>query len=124
MGEVSGRLNKEGLEIDQCPVNPKQLAELLLRITDGTVSGKIAKDVFDSMWQGNGDSADAIIDAKISDKFRMTVKLKNGLTRYLQQISNRLPIIVLEKKKHSIFGRPDHENVKRQSQSCSSQCIA
>src|SRR5690606_39186357 len=64
MGEVSARLNKEGLEITQCPVTPEQLAGLLLRITDGTISGKIAKDVFDSMWQSNGESADAIIDAE------------------------------------------------------------
>ncbi|MXS85720.1 Asp-tRNA(Asn)/Glu-tRNA(Gln) amidotransferase subunit GatB [Nitrosomonas sp. HPC101] len=92
MGEVSGRLNKEGLEIDQCPVNPKQLAELLLRITDGTVSGKIAKDVFDSMWQGNGDSADAIIDAKnlrqISDDSEIEKWVDEVLAANQQQVAD------------------------------------
>jgi aspartyl-tRNA(Asn)/glutamyl-tRNA(Gln) amidotransferase subunit B len=63
MGELSGYLNRDGLEIDQSPVSSAALAGLLRRIADGTISGKIAKDVFDAMWKGAGD-ADAIIDAK------------------------------------------------------------
>ncbi|SFU28044.1 aspartyl/glutamyl-tRNA(Asn/Gln) amidotransferase subunit B [Nitrosomonas eutropha] len=92
MGEVSGRLNKEELEIDRCPVNPEQLAGLLLRITDGTVSGKIAKDVFDSMWQGNGDSADTIIDAKnlrqISDGGEIEKWIDEVLAANQQQVAD------------------------------------
>jgi aspartyl-tRNA(Asn)/glutamyl-tRNA(Gln) amidotransferase subunit B len=63
MGEVSGHLNRDGLEIDQSPVSSVALAGLLRRIGDGTISGKIAKDVFEAMWTGVGD-ADAIIDAQ------------------------------------------------------------
>jgi aspartyl-tRNA(Asn)/glutamyl-tRNA(Gln) amidotransferase subunit B len=63
MGEVSGHLNRDGLEIDQSPVSSVALAGLLRRIGDGTISGKIAKDVFEAMWTGAGD-ADAIIDAQ------------------------------------------------------------
>lgn len=92
MGEVSGRLHKEGLEIDQCPVSPEQLAGLLLRISDGTVSGKIAKDIFDSMWQGNGNSADAIIDAKnlrqISDDSEIGKWIDAVLTANQQQVAD------------------------------------
>lgn len=92
MGEVSGRLHKEGLEIDQCPVSPEQLAGLLLRISDGTVSGKIAKDIFDSMWQGNGNSADAIIDAKnlrqISDDSEIGKWIDAVLAANQQQVAD------------------------------------
>ncbi|MFO1204649.1 MAG: Asp-tRNA(Asn)/Glu-tRNA(Gln) amidotransferase subunit GatB [Burkholderiales bacterium] len=63
MGEVSGHLNRDGLEIEGSPVSSTALAGLLRRVADGTISGKIAKDVFEAMWAGEGD-ADAIIDAK------------------------------------------------------------
>jgi aspartyl-tRNA(Asn)/glutamyl-tRNA(Gln) amidotransferase subunit B len=63
MGELSGLLNKEGTDISASPVSPQQLGGLLQRIKDGTISGKIAKQVFEAMWQGEGD-ADAIIEKK------------------------------------------------------------
>jgi len=94
MGEVSGRLNKEGLEIAQCPVNPEQLTGLLLRISDGTVSGKIAKDVFDSMWCGKGGSADAIIAEKgleqISDDSEIEKLVDDVLAAHAQQMADYL----------------------------------
>jgi aspartyl-tRNA(Asn)/glutamyl-tRNA(Gln) amidotransferase subunit B len=61
--ELMGQLNKEGLEIDQSPVDSQQLGDLLLRIKDDTISGKIAKTVFDAIWQGEG-TADQIIEAR------------------------------------------------------------
>ena len=63
MGELSGFLNRDGLEIAESPVGADALAGLLGRIVDGTISGKIAKDVFEAMWSGRAD-ADAIIAAK------------------------------------------------------------
>ena len=63
LGEVSAALNKAELEIGTSPVSPIQLAGLLKRIADGTISGKIAKDVFDAMWAGEGD-ADTIIEKR------------------------------------------------------------
>ncbi len=63
MGDLSGFLNRDNLEIGQSPVGAKQLAGLLVRIVDGTISGKIAKEVFEALWAGQSD-ADAIIDAK------------------------------------------------------------
>src|SRR5688500_13738297 len=50
MGETSAYLNNEGKSSDSCPLAPAQLARLLMRITDGTISGKIAKEVFGKMW--------------------------------------------------------------------------
>ena len=65
IGEVAARLNQNDEDITTSPVSAKQLAELLLRICDETISGKTAKDIFGTMWHGeHGASADAIIKAK------------------------------------------------------------
>ncbi len=63
LGDVSAFNNKQGVEFKDCPVNAEQLAGLLKRIKDNTISGKIAKEVFEAMVAGEGD-ADAIIDKK------------------------------------------------------------
>ncbi len=63
MGELSGALNKDGLDITASRINPAQLAGLLARIADETISGKIAKEVFEQMWI-EGKDADAIIESK------------------------------------------------------------
>jgi aspartyl-tRNA(Asn)/glutamyl-tRNA(Gln) amidotransferase subunit B len=63
MGELSGFLNRDGIEIGDSPVSAAALAGMLRRIQDGTISGKIAKDVFEAMWNERRD-ADAIIEAK------------------------------------------------------------
>jgi len=63
MGELSSYLNKEDKDITDSPVTASMLAGMIARIKDNTISGKIAKDVFDAMWQGEGD-ADAIIESK------------------------------------------------------------
>ena len=60
-GDVLGALNKAGLEISQSPVSSTRLAGLLQRIADNTISGKIAKQVFDKMWNSET-SADDIIE--------------------------------------------------------------
>jgi aspartyl-tRNA(Asn)/glutamyl-tRNA(Gln) amidotransferase subunit B len=63
MGEVTRGLNDAGLSISDCPVTPTQLVELLQLIEKGTISGKIAKAVFDEMWQ-NGGTAAKIVEEK------------------------------------------------------------
>lgn len=64
MGEVSRRLNNESIEIDAAPVRPAALAELIKRITDGTVSNNGARQVFDALWSTEGSDVDALIEAK------------------------------------------------------------
>ena len=67
LGELAAALNRAELDIARSPVSAAQLAGLLKRIADGTISGKIAKDVFDAMWAGEAqgdDAADAIIAQK------------------------------------------------------------
>jgi aspartyl-tRNA(Asn)/glutamyl-tRNA(Gln) amidotransferase subunit B len=63
MGDLSGFLNRDGLEIAATPVPAAALAGMLKRIADGTISGKLAKEVFEAMWS-EGKSADAIIDSR------------------------------------------------------------
>lgn len=63
ISELSGRLNKESIAIADSPVTAELLSGMLVRIADNTLSSKMAKTVFDGMWNGDGD-ADAIIEAK------------------------------------------------------------
>ncbi len=62
-GELAGALNRENRDIAASPVSPDMLGGMIRRITDKTISGKIAKQVFEAMWNGEGD-ADAVIAAK------------------------------------------------------------
>ncbi|HEX5393604.1 MAG TPA: Asp-tRNA(Asn)/Glu-tRNA(Gln) amidotransferase subunit GatB [Rhodocyclaceae bacterium] len=64
MGEIAARLNKEGKDIAAAPVTPQQLAGVIARIADNTISNKIARDVFEALWGGEGKDADSIIEAK------------------------------------------------------------
>ncbi len=62
-GEVARKLNEESVAIDNCPVTPELLVGILRRIDDNTISGKIAKQVFEAMW-ASGRDADTLIDEK------------------------------------------------------------
>jgi aspartyl-tRNA(Asn)/glutamyl-tRNA(Gln) amidotransferase subunit B len=62
MVDLAARLNKEGREIGDAPVSAKQLGGLILRIADNTLSNNIAKKVFEALWNGEGASADQVIE--------------------------------------------------------------
>lgn len=62
-GDFAKALNRDGLDVGQSPVDAVALGGLIKRIVDNTISGKIAKQVFDAMWAGEG-SADTVIAAK------------------------------------------------------------
>jgi aspartyl-tRNA(Asn)/glutamyl-tRNA(Gln) amidotransferase subunit B len=67
MGEVSSQLNRESLDISNSPVSPAQLALVIQRVADGTISNKIAKDIFQAIWEEKATddaAADRIIEAK------------------------------------------------------------
>lgn len=64
MGELAARLNRTETAIADAPVRPAQLAGLVQRIHDGTISNNVGKKVFEALWNHEGDSADAIIAAK------------------------------------------------------------
>ena len=64
MGEVAARLNREEKSIAASPVSSAQLAGVLARVADNTISNTIARKVFEALWNGEGESADAIIEAQ------------------------------------------------------------
>ena len=67
MGDVASQVNRDGIDIAEAPVSATQFALLLKRIADGTISNKIAKDVFAIMWEekaGDDGAADRVIEAK------------------------------------------------------------
>jgi aspartyl-tRNA(Asn)/glutamyl-tRNA(Gln) amidotransferase subunit B len=63
IGELSAQLNRDGLDMAQCPVSPQQMSGMLIRIADSTISNSGAKEVFRTLWSEGG-NADEIIDAK------------------------------------------------------------
>lgn len=63
-GELSGALNRENLSITNSPVSARQLGELISRVLDDTINGKAAKEVFQALWNGQGESADEVIETK------------------------------------------------------------
>ena len=62
MGDLAARLNKAELDIAASPVSPAQLAGLVTRIADNTISNAIGKKVFEALWNGEGSTADEVID--------------------------------------------------------------
>ncbi|TDR48941.1 aspartyl/glutamyl-tRNA(Asn/Gln) amidotransferase subunit B [Tahibacter aquaticus] len=91
LGEVAAGLNEAAIDIAAAPVSPAALSQLLQRLRDGSISGKIAKDVFAAMWQGEG-SADAIIDARglkqISDSGALGAAIDAVLADYPSQLDD------------------------------------
>jgi len=60
---TNAKLNERGIGIEECPVEPRQLRALIARLMDGTLSAKLAKEVDDAMWAGEG-SADEVIERR------------------------------------------------------------
>lgn len=91
MGELLGALNKEGLSIDASPVSAKDLGGLIQRISDNTISGKIAKTVFEAMWQGQG-NADEIIEKQglkqVTDTGAIEQIIDDIIAKHPQQLAD------------------------------------
>jgi aspartyl-tRNA(Asn)/glutamyl-tRNA(Gln) amidotransferase subunit B len=90
MGELSGALNKDNLDVAQSRIAATELAGLLTRIDDGTISGKIAKDVFEAMWL-EGKRADEIIEARglkqITDTSAIERAIDDVMAKNAQQLA-------------------------------------
>ena len=89
MGELAGALNRDGREIGDSPVGADALGHMLQRIEDGTLSGKLAKQVFEAMWNGEG-TADEIIEQKglqqISDSSAIEAIIREVLDSNPKQV--------------------------------------
>jgi aspartyl-tRNA(Asn)/glutamyl-tRNA(Gln) amidotransferase subunit B len=84
MGDLSGALNKAGIEVAQSPVGAPALAALLGRILDGTISGKIAKQVFEAMFEGGGD-ADMVIERRGLRQITDTAAIDRAIEQIIAQ---------------------------------------
>jgi len=101
MGDLSGFLNRDNREIGQSPVGAKQLAGLLARIVDNTISGKIAKEVFEAMWEDRSD-ADAIIEAKGLRQITDTSAIERVITEVMT--ANPAQLADYRSGKDKLFG--------------------
>ena len=88
--ELLGALNAHGQSIDESPVSPQQLGALIARIKAGTISGKIAKQVFEALWQGEGD-VDKIIATRglqqVSDSAALEAMVSAVLSAHPEQVA-------------------------------------
>ncbi len=91
MGELSAKLNADELSIKQSPVSAEQLGGLIARIKDNTISGKIAKQVFEAMWKGEGD-ADTVIEKQglkqVSDTGALEAMVDEVIASNPEQVEN------------------------------------
>ena len=87
--ELLARLNRDGKSIDQSPVNAQNLAQLISLINDKTISGKIAKDVFDKMWN-DGRGARAIVEAEglvqLTDENALAIECEKAVAANPKQV--------------------------------------
>lgn len=92
MMDILGALNRTEKDISESPVSPEQLGGLINRINDNTISGKIGKQVFQALWDGEGGSADEIIEKKglkqESDSGAIEAIIDKVLAENPQQVDN------------------------------------
>jgi aspartyl-tRNA(Asn)/glutamyl-tRNA(Gln) amidotransferase subunit B len=97
MALLLSRLNRAGIEIQQCPVRPRALARLLCLEIDGTISRKIADEVFDAMWAGEAAGANAA-DAIIDKKGLKQISDEGAIGKLVDEVLAANPAIVAEFK--------------------------
>lgn len=92
MGELAARLNSDDLSIQKSPINAEQLAGIIARVKDNSISNKIAKQVFDALWKGEGKNADEVIKAnnwvQVSDTSAIEAMIDEVINNSPQQIEN------------------------------------
>ncbi|MGJ8687261.1 MAG: Asp-tRNA(Asn)/Glu-tRNA(Gln) amidotransferase subunit GatB, partial [Spongiibacteraceae bacterium] len=90
-GELSAALNRDNIKLNDSPVTAAQLGGLILRIRDNSISGKIAKQVFEALWNKEGDDADAVIESKglkqVSDTGALAAMVDEVLAANPEQVS-------------------------------------
>lgn len=85
MGDVASTLNREGMDVGHSPVSATQLALLLTRIADGTISNKIAKEVFAAMWEAKS-AAPALADEIIESKGLKQISDSGALEKIIDEV--------------------------------------
>jgi len=101
MGDLLKELKRDEREIDQCPVTPQHLAEMLSMMKSGTISGKIAKDVFEEMYR-TGDRPDKIVKEKGWVQILDTGEIEKAIALVME--ANPKQVEDYRKGKEKIFG--------------------
>jgi aspartyl-tRNA(Asn)/glutamyl-tRNA(Gln) amidotransferase subunit B len=101
IGDLLGALNKADIEITASPISAAQLAALVQRITDNTISGKIAKTVFEALWQGEGD-----VDHIIAEKGLKQITDDSAIEKSIDAIlaANTQQLTEYRAGKEALFG--------------------
>jgi aspartyl-tRNA(Asn)/glutamyl-tRNA(Gln) amidotransferase subunit B len=106
LGDLSGALNRTEVSISESPITAERLAGLIVRIEDGTLSSKLAKQVFDAMWAGEG-NADEIIAARglkqVSDSGALEAMVDEVIANHPQQVAQYRAADDAKRKKLSGF---------------------
>ena len=89
MGEISAALNRDGWEFDKIPLTAKQLALLIMRVEDGTISYMIAKTIFEVLWTDGGD-VDQIIEERGLQQITDAGQLKDIVTGVIDQHADQV----------------------------------
>ena len=100
-GEMASALNREGIDVSESPVRPTHIAELLLRVQDGTISNKIAKDIFSTLWERglNAPLSDkGVVDALIDEKGLRQISDVGAIEKIIDQVLAENPKSVEEYK--------------------------
>ena len=98
-GEMASALNREGIDVSESPVRPTHIAELLLRVQDGTISNKIAKDIFSTLWERglNAPLSDkGVVDALIDEKGLRQISDVGAIEKIIDQVLAENPKSVEE----------------------------
>ena len=107
MSDIAATLNKEGLELVNCPVSATRLAQLMAKIQDNTLSNKLAKEVFGAVWAGEqADKGDAQIDAIIEARGLKQVSDSGAIEAIVDEVMNANAAVVEEYRagKEKSFG--------------------
>ena len=122
MGEVSRRLNAQDIGIEAAPVSPAQLAALIGRIADNTVSNSAARQVFDALWSGEGTDVDAVIEAQgLEADERRRRAGKDHRRHHCRQPRQRCAVPRWQGQSLQCAGGPSHESHQGQGQPATGQ---
>ncbi len=120
INELFGRLNKEGRDIVDSPVSAEQLGAMLDLIKAGTISGKIAKDVFDIVWTEGGDPT-AIVEARGLTQVTDTGAIEAAVDQVIAANPEKAEQAKVEARARRLVRRPGDEGDRRQGEPASGQ---
>ena len=120
INELFGRLNKEGKDIAVSPISAEQIGAIVDLIGEGTISGKIAKDVFEIVWAEGGDPR-AIVEARGMKQVTDTGAIEAAVDEIIAANPDKVEQVQAEADHARLVRRPGDERDRRQGQSAGRQ---